>query len=77
MTPDERDRLTRLEVRGNERGEDIREIKDLLTNMDRRLSKIEHIASSGNGALKTSFVIGGVVGWVLALVVSIIAIFKH
>lgn len=77
MTPDERDRLTRLEVGGDERGADIKEIKDLLTRMDSRMSSLERVAASGNGALRTALVIGGIVGWVIGLIVAVIAIFKH
>lgn len=77
MTPDERDRLTRLEVAGNERGDDIKEIKDLLKGMDGRLTNLEQVAARGGGALHSALVIGGLIGWAVGLAVAIISMFRH
>lgn len=77
MTPDERDRLTRLEVAGNERGDDIKEIKELLKGMDGRLTNLERVAASGGGALRSALVIGGLIGWAVGIVIAVISMFRH
>ncbi len=77
MTPEERDRLTILEVAGKERGDDIKEIKELLLKMDSRLTTLEKVAATGGGALKTALMLGGVIGWVVGPILALIALFKH
>ncbi len=77
MNPDERDRLARVEEQGRERGDDIKEIKDLLKGMSDRLAHLERVAATGNGALRTAFIVGGVIGWLVGLAVSIVAVFRH
>lgn len=70
MTPEELTRLATLEAEMRDVRDDVREIKD-------SLKALEKIAASGNGALKTAFVVGGGLGWLMTFIVSIVAVFKH
>ena len=76
MTPEERDRLTVVEVKSDERSSDIKEIKALLQKMDGRLTSLEKVAATGGGALKTAFIVGSMVAWVVGLAVMITGLFK-
>jgi len=76
MTPEERDRLTLSEEGVREVRGDIKEIKDILMALDRRMTHLEQVAATGNGALRTSLYIGGIIGWVIGLAVAVISLIK-
>jgi hypothetical protein len=70
MTPEEVTRLATLEAEMKDVRDDVREIKS-------SLKALETIAASGNGALRTAFLVGGVIGWFAMIAVAIIGLFKH
>lgn len=70
MTPDELTRLATLEAEMKDVRDDVREIK-------LSLKTLENIAASGNGALRTAFTVGGVMGWLAMVAVAIIGLFRH
>lgn len=76
MTPEERDRLTRVEEGIGSVRDDIKEIKQLLSALDARMTHLEHVAATGNGALRTSLYIGGILGWAVGLLVAVAGLFR-
>lgn len=76
MTPEERDRLTRAESDTKNVRDDVREIKQFLMTMDGRMAKMEKVAASGNGAFHMILIIGGFIGWIAALSISIASMFR-
>lgn len=69
MTPDERDRLTRVEEATKDARDDIKEIKE-------SIKKLERIASQGKGALHSALFLGGILGWVAGIGITIFQMFK-
>lgn len=70
MTPEEVTRLATLEAEMKDVRDDVREIKA-------SLKSLEAIAASGNGALRTAFLVGGVIGWFAMIAVALAGLFKH
>ena len=69
MTPEERDRLTRVEQEMRDVRDDVHEIKE-------SLKKLEAIAAAGNGAFRTVLIVGGFLGWAVGIIMGLIAYVK-
>lgn len=64
MTPDERDRLTRLEV-------EVEQLTDRLKNMDGKLDQLVTAASMGKGAWWIIIKLGGVLAFISYVVIQV------
>lgn len=67
-TPEER--LATLEAEMRNVSDDVRDIKA-------SLKALERIAAQGGGAFHTILIIGGVMGWLGTLALSIYTLFRH
>lgn len=77
VTPDERDRLVKVEIEMREVRSDVKDIKGDIKTLAESLKKLEAIAATGNGGLRTALFIGGILGWVMSFVLGLVAIFRH
>lgn len=70
MSPEEITRLATVEQEMRDVRNDVREMKE-------SLKSLEKIAARGNGALHSALWLGGILGWFVALGITVYNAFKH
>jgi hypothetical protein len=71
MTPDERERLVRVEEHGAQTKDNVRALRREVSDMGMDVRKLLTLATTGRAAIRTLWAIGGILGTIAAIVATI------